>query len=99
MKHLRRGTEKQGTIIEINIFAEDDYLLIPSQVPYLGISGPQKILIDQMFSVMPVSSQPAAKMRWKIRINKKFHLLNTTSRCAACRAAYSRHASISALSK
>jgi hypothetical protein len=40
VKHLRRGAEKQGSVIEVNVLAEDDYLFISSPVPYLCVSSP-----------------------------------------------------------
>ena len=55
MKHLWRGSENQGSIIEINVLAEYDYLLILPPVPYFGIRSPYKTYVGEMLSLMAAS--------------------------------------------
>lgn len=99
MYNLWRRAKNERPVIEVIVFSCDHEFLAFASVPQLRIGSRQKIQIEQMLSLMTTTSQPGTKIWRKVRVNKKFHLLRRTSRCAAWRAAYSRHASISAFSR
>jgi hypothetical protein len=83
MNDLWWSTEQQRSIVEVHVLTEDNEILDFPALPNLRVSRRQKVEIGQMFYFVTTTSHPDTKIRRKIRVNKKLHLLSRISRWAA----------------